>query len=345
MELIKRTTIFASIRSAIVVATVLASGVFATSTHATDSIDNSLVHATYNKQIPTVEQVLGYKSGQKITNHSDMVRYFEALSLAAPDKLKLFDYGVTWEGRRLIYLAISASTNLQNLEQFADNMQALSDPRKTDSKNATRIVESLPASVWLGYSVHGNEISGTDAAMRTAYHLVASKNDATVNKILENSIVFIDPLQNPDGRTRFTSRYYATVGMQHSSDRLSAEHNEPWPRGRSNHYLFDMNRDWLAATQPETKGRINTINKYRPLVVIDLHEMGGDQSYYFAPAAKPFNPHMTDTQVNNMNIIGQNIGKYFDHEGYDYFTREIFDAFYPGYGDSWPTFYAYIQSI
>ena len=338
MKNTKRINLRSALSAALMVSSVVATPLIQAET-APYIVQPSTVQAEYTNQIPTVQQVLGYASGSKITNHSDMIRYFEALSLAAPDRVKLFDYGVTWEGRRLIYLAISNKSNIDNLDSFAENMQRLSDPRKTTEKQARELIDNMPSSVWLGYSVHGNEISGTDAAMRTAYHLLAASNDKTVNKILDNTVVFIDPLQNPDGRTRFTSRYYATVGLEHSSDRLSAEHNEPWPRGRSNHYLFDMNRDWLAVTQPETKGRIAAINEFRPLVVIDLHEMGGDQSYYFAPAAKPFNPHMTDTQVENMNTIGANIGKYFDQDGYDYFTREIFDAFYPGYGDSWPTFY------
>lgn len=293
----------------------------------------------YNPIIPTFESVLGYGVGEKITNHGDMLRYFEALERAAPSQIKLFEYGRTWEGRKLIYAAVGNAKVIANLDDFSDKMQKLSDPRLTDKSAAKKLIEELPSSVWLGYSVHGNEISGTDAAMMTAYHLLAAPNEATNSKILKNTLVFIDPLQNPDGRSRFTSRYYATVGMQHSDDRLSAEHNEPWPSGRSNHYLFDMNRDWLAITQPETAGRIKAMNHYRPLVVIDLHEMGGDSSYYFSPAAQPFNPHMTKTQIDNMTAIGENHGKHFDRLGFDYFTREVFDAFYPGYGDSWPVFY------
>ena len=293
----------------------------------------------YNSDIPTHQQILGYGVGEHITNHGDMLRFFEALERAAPNRIKLFEYGRTWEGRKLIYAAIGSAENIANLAVNTDNMQKLADPRLTNKKAAQQLISNLPSSVWLQYGVHGNEISSTDAAMMTAYHLLAAPEEATNKKILNNTIVFIDPLQNPDGRTRFTSRYYSTVGMNHSSDRLSAEQNEPWPRGRSNHYLFDMNRDWLAITQPETAGRIKSLNHRLPLVVIDLHEMGGDQSYYFAPAAQPFNPHMTQEQIDNMTAIGKNHGKHFDKFGFDYFTREIFDAFYPVYGDSWPIFY------
>ena len=302
-------------------------------------LESMWTDSEYNNEIPTFNQVLGYDVGEKITSYPDMLRYFETLERAAPKQVKLFEYGRTWEGRKLIYAAIGNSDNIANLDDFADKMQKLSDPRITDNKAAQQLIDQLPSSVWLGYGVHGNEISSTDAAMMTAYHLLAAPTEPTNRKILKNTLVFIDPLQNPDGRSRFTSRYYATVGLEHSNDRLSAEHNEPWPSGRSNHYLFDMNRDWLAITQPETAGRIKAMNHYRPLVVIDLHEMGGDSSYYFSPAAQPFNPHMTKTQIDNMTAIGRNNGKHFDHYGFDYFTREVFDAFYPGYGDSWPTFY------
>lgn len=293
----------------------------------------------YNSDIPTHTEVLGYEVGERITSYADMLRFFEALEAAAPKRIKLFEYAKTWEGRKLIYVAIGASEVISDLDSFASNMQKLSDPRITNKQQAQQLQAILPSSVWLEYGVHGNEISSTDAAMMTAYHLLAAPDEATNKKILNNTIVFIDPLQNPDGRTRFTQRYYATVGLQHSSDRISAEQNEPWPKGRTNHYLFDMNRDWLAITQPETAGKVKVLNHYRPLVVVDLHEMGGDNSYFFAPSAQPFNPHMTQNQIDNIGLIGRNHGKHFDRFGFDYFTREVYDAFYPGYGDSWPTFY------
>ncbi|MFT7133894.1 MAG: hypothetical protein ACI81O_002613, partial [Cyclobacteriaceae bacterium] len=295
--------------------------------------------AIYSPTIPTFQDVLGYAVGERISTHGDMLRYFDALAEAAPAHIKVMEYGRTWEGRRLIYAAIGSQDNIKNLDTFAADMQRLADPRITNAATASALKAKLPASVWLAYGVHGNEISSTDAAMMTAYHMLAAPEDFINQKIRSNVLVFIDPLQNPDGRERFTSRYYATVGLQDSPDRLSAEHNEPWPSGRTNHYLFDMNRDWLAMTQPETQGRVRVINQYKPLVVIDLHEMGGDSSYYFAPAAQPFNPHITDRQLANMALIGRNQGRHFDRFGFDYFTREIYDAFYPGYGDSWPTFY------
>lgn len=295
--------------------------------------------AKYLPTIPTTTDVLGYQIGERITSHADTLKYYYALEKAAPQNIKVFEFGETWEGRKLIYAVIGSAENLAKLEQFATMMNKLADPRKTSQAEAKAIIESLPSSVWLEHGVHGNEISSTDASMMTAYHLLASDNQPMVDKILANTLVFIDPMQNPDGRMRFINQYYATVGMEHSTDRLSAEHNEPWPRGRSNHYLFDMNRDWLAITQPETKARVSVLNKYKPTIVIDLHEMGGDSTYFFVPAAQPINPHMQAEQLENNVTIGRNNAKYFDQFGFSYYTREVFDAFYPGYGDSWPTFY------
>ncbi len=295
--------------------------------------------AKYSKAIPSVKDVLGYSTGDRITSHPDMLRYFEALVEAAPDRVKLVKYAETWEGRDLIYVAIGSQENIDSLDTFSDNMNRLADPRKTSKAEAKKLIQNMPSSVWLEHSVHGNEISSTDAAMMTAYHLLASQNDPLVDKVMANTLVFIDPLQNPDGRSRFIANYYSMVGLEDSADRLSVDQNEPWPRGRSNHYLFDMNRDWLAITQPETAGRIDALNHYKPTIVIDLHEMGGDSSYFFVPSASPINPHMQQAQLDNNDLIGRNNAKHFDRFGFDYFTREVYDAFYPGYGDSWPTFY------
>ena len=326
------------IKSVILTTLLGSSGAFYAEAQADQGFSANWPQVNYNNTIPSVEAELGYKIGQRISSHADMLRYFEALQDAQPTRIKLFEYGESWEGRKLIYAVIGNEQNIANLTQFTRDMQALSDPRNIKSSKANSLIESLPGSVWLQYGVHGNEISSTDAAMMTAYHLLAGTGDATVDNIMENNLVFIDPLQNPDGRSRFIAHYYSTVGIMHSDDRLSAEHNEPWPNGRTNHYLFDLNRDWLPITQPETKGRIASINKYHPIVVVDLHEMRGDKSYYFAPSAQPVTPNLSQAQKDNIDTIGRNNAKHFDKNGIDYFTREIFDSFYPGYGVSWPTF-------
>jgi hypothetical protein len=188
------------------------------------------------------------------------------------------------------------------------------------------------------HAVHGNEISSSDAGLAEAYHLLAAQGDAAVDAILRESIVLIDPLQNPDGRSRFIVHTLLGRASVPDPEPASAEHDEPWPGGRSNHYLFDMNRDWFAQTQPETKGRTKLYLEWYPQVVVDLHEMGGDSTYYFAPPADPLNPHITSQQAKWLETFGRENAKRFDEKGFAYFIREVFDSFYPGYGESWPIF-------
>ncbi|RUO60229.1 M14 family metallopeptidase [Pseudidiomarina insulisalsae] len=292
----------------------------------------------YQQQTPSVEQVLGYPLGSKISSPAAIYDYFQALAEAHPEQVNIIHYGESWEGRPLYYVAVGSAHNMAALSDFRGGMQALANPQGTSESEAQRLISELPSSVWLSYGVHGNEISSPEAAILTAWHLLAA-TDAETKRLLDNTLVFIDPVQNPDGRARFVSRYYMTAGMEHSADRISAEHNEPWPSGRSNHYLFDLNRDWIALTQPEVAGQVDALLETFPLIFVDLHEMSGDQSYYFTPEARPYNPLIAESQRDALWDIGENNGKWFDKLGYDYFTREIFDAFYPGYGASWPLYH------
>ena len=188
------------------------------------------------------------------------------------------------------------------------------------------------------HAVHGDEISSSDAALMEAYHLLAARGDATVDAILRESLVIIDPLQNPDGRARFVSSNLQGEAASPDAEPYAIEHDQPWPGGRFNHYLFDMNRDWFAQTQPETRGRSALYREFWPHVVVDLHEMGGDSSYYFAPPADPLNPHITKNQQKWFDAFGRANGAMFDARGFAYFIREVYDSFYPGYGESWPIF-------
>ena len=293
----------------------------------------------YEKSVPSFKDVLGYETGEKITLHKDMVRYFDALVEARPDMIRAFNYGKTWEGRDLVYYALSSADNIAKLDDYGAGARKLTDPRTTTASEAADLIETMPASLWLAYSVHGNEISGTDAAMATAYHLLAATKDDRVPQILENTIVFINPLQNPDGRDRFINRFRMALGLEADADPVSAEHNEPWPSGRTNHYLFDLNRDWISLTQPETIGHSKALQQWYPQVFVDLHEMGSNNSYYFAPEAVPYNPHLIKSQRDSLYIFGRNNAKWFDTFGLPYFTRDVYDAFYPGYGASWPAYY------
>ncbi len=289
--------------------------------------------------VPAPKKVLGYDFGERISSHANILRYVEALAAYAPTRLRVVEYGKTWEGRRLVYLVVGSEANLKRLDEIKASMQRLADPRKTSDAGAKKLMANLPAIVWLAYGVHGNEISSPDAALATAHHLLAARNDKMTQEILSNTLVLIDPLQNPDGRDRFVHNFEIAEGIEANESPLAAEHNEPWPGGRTNHYYFDMNRDWLGLTQPETRGRVRSVLEWYPQIFVDLHEMGSDSTYYFTPEADPFNPHLSKDLMEGLQWVGKNNAKWFDHFGFNYFTREVYDNFYPGYGASWPCYH------
>ncbi|NQX95364.1 MAG: carboxypeptidase [Erythrobacter sp.] len=296
----------------------------------------SFLGGEFDPAIPTATDTLGHAPGTNITSPAEMMDYLEALAEAAPDRMKIVKYGETWEGRPLHYVVLTSAANMANLEAIKSDMANIAAGR---ASNGT----ALPVT-WLTYSVHGNEISSTDAALTMVYHMLASQGDERTQNILDNSIVIIDPLQNPDGRARFVNHFRSSTGIVPSGDRQSAEHDEPWPSGRVNHYMFDLNRDWFTLSQPETRGKVAAIREWNPVVVSDIHEMGGDNTYFFSPAADPISPQITPAQRSLYEILGRNNATYFDAMGQPYFTREVYDLFYPGYGDTWNTHHGAIGS-
>jgi len=295
--------------------------------------------ARYDPAIPTPKTVHGYDFGERVSSHANIMKYMEALAAAAPARMKIVEYARSYEGRKLVSAIIGSEANIRRLPEIQTSMKRLRDPRKTDATEAGRLSANLPAVIMLSYGVHGNEISSPDAALATAYHLLAARSDALVNGVLANVVVMIDPTQNPDGRDRFVHNYEISAGPEPDGSPAAAERNEPWPAGRTNHYHFDLNRDWTALTQPETRGRIKLLLDWLPLVFVDLHEMSTDSTYYFAPEAVPYNPHLAEFQRKSLDWFGRNNAKWFDQFGFSYFTREVYDAFYPGYGASWPSYY------
>ena len=293
--------------------------------------------ARYSEAIPSLKDVVGHSWGTEITAPSDVVRYLQSLSVATP-MIKVVRYGETWEGRPLHYVVIASEKNMARLSEIQQGMKRLADPRSVSKAEADQLVASLPAVTWLSYGIHGNEISSTDAALLTAYHLLAAKDDELVQRILQETVVILDPMQNPDGRQRFVGYFEQTRGPWPDEDQQAAEHRETWPGGRGNHYLFDMNRDWFGLTQVESQGRVKAFLDWYPAVFVDLHEMGSNSTYYFAPPAEPLNPEMPKEQVEWLHAYGKNNASWFDRMKFDYFTREVFDSFYPGYGEGWPMF-------
>ncbi len=295
--------------------------------------------AIYDPSVPTPAKVLGYEFGDRVSSHANIVKYMNALAAAMPNRIKVFPYGKTWEGRELIYAVIGSEANIKRLPEIRAAMAKLHDPRKTDASEAQRLIATMPAILWLAYAVHGNEISSADSALATAYHLLAAKNDKAMTDVAANALVIIVPLQNPDGRNRFIHDFETAEGLEPDPNPLAAEHSESWPGGRTNHYYFDLNRDWLGITQPETIGHVKALQEWYPQVFIDLHEMGTDATYYFTPESDPYNPYLTKEQHDDLYWFGRNNAKYFDMFGFRYFTRENYDAFYPGYGASWPFYF------
>ena len=298
--------------------------------------------AKYDSTIPTIKQVLGHESGEVITTPEEVAIYLRALHQAAPDRTKLVEYARSWEGRPLWLFIIGSQERIGRLDQVKADLRRLADPRALAAADAERLVKELPVVTWLMHGVHGNEISSSDAALAEAYHLLAAQGDADAQAILRESIVVIDPMQNPDGRARFVHQNLLGRAANPDPNPVAAEHDEPWPGGRANHYLFDMNRDWFAQSQLETQGRIKAMLEWFPHVVVDLHEMGGDSSYYFAPPAVPINPHITKSQNASFELFGRANAARFDERGFAYFIRENYDSFYPGYGESWPIFHGAI---
>ena len=297
----------------------------------------------YDPKIPTLQSVVGWDHGEEISSPDAITTYLKALHAAAPDRTQLIEYARSWQNRPLHVLVIGSPARISQLDTIKRGMQRLADPRGVPQAELDQLVRDMPVITWLFHSVHGNEISGADAALAEAYHLLAAQGSAEVDTVLRESLVLIDPTQNPDGRARFwhANQQGRAAGVP-DADPASAEHDEPWPGGRSNHYLFDMNRDWFAMSQPETRGRIKIMLDFFPQVAVDLHEQSGDSEYYFAPPADPVNPLITQDQRKWLEAMGRANGEEFDGRGFGYFVREVFDAFYPGYGDSWPVFHGAI---
>ena len=264
--------------------------------------------------------------------------YLKALAASSPDRTRLVKYAETWQRRPLYLLVVGLAQRLSKLDQIKGDLRRLADPRTLSPADADRLVAELPVVTWLMHAVHGDEITSSDAALAEAYHLLAAQGDEAVDAILRDSVVLIDPLQNPDGRARFLASFTSGRAASPDGEPVSVEHDQPWPGGRSNHYLFDMNRDWLSLTQPETLGRVALALEWTPHVVADLHEMGGESTYYFAPPADPANPHITAPQMEWLRRFGRENARRFDERGFGYFVREVFDSFYPGYGEAWPIF-------
>ncbi|MBT8183801.1 MAG: zinc carboxypeptidase [Eudoraea sp.] len=276
-----------------------------------------------SQELKSPSEFLGYELGTQFTRHHQVVDYYQHVAEVASDRVQLQEYGRTNERRPLIVAYLSSAANMGKLEEI----------REEHLKSTLGESNASKAIVWLSYNVHGNESVSTEASMLTLYTLLTEKK-----KYLENTIVIIDPCINPDGRDRYVNWYNQYKNIPFNVDPNSKEHHEGWWSGRSNHYMFDLNRDWAWLTQVESRHRLKKYNEWLPHVHVDFHEQGVDNPYFFAPSAEPFHEVITDFQRNFQLTIGKNHAKYFDANGWFYFTKERFDLFYPSYGDTYPTY-------
>ncbi|HDZ05527.1 M14 metallopeptidase family protein [Maribacter sp.] len=286
----------------------------------------------FNSEIPTPEAFLGYGIGEHHTRHDLIVAYLEKLAEVS-DRASIAEYGRTHEGRKLVMLTLTTPENLNNLDQLQEDHLAFTDPKKSVSN-----YNDVPIFINLAYNVHGNEPSSSEAALLTAYTFAASENPEILN-YLKNAVIFIDPTINPDGRDRHTQWANTYQGNPEVADPQDVEHNEYWPMGRTNHYWFDLNRDWLLAINPESRGKLNWYHHWYPNVVTDFHEMGTQSTYFFEPMKTnaSYDPIMPKENYEDLNtLFGNEFSKSLDSIGSLYFTKEVFDGTYPGYGSSYP---------
>lgn len=282
------------------------------------------------QKLLTPKEFLGYEPGDRFTRHHRVMEYFKHVADEMPN-VELRSYGETYEHRPLVYTIITSPENFKNLEQIrTDNLirTGLSEGKASAGKTAI---------VWMSYNVHGNESSSLEASMMTLYDLANPANTKT-QEWLKNTVVIIDPCINPDGRDRYANFYNQYFNDPANPDGDAKEHREPWPGGRANHYLFDLNRDWAWETQIESQQRLKIYNQWMPHVHIDFHEQGHNNPYYFAPAVEPFHEVISNWQREFQVMIGKNNARYFDENGWLYFTKERFDLYYPSYGDTYPTY-------
>lgn len=281
-------------------------------------------------QTQTPDEFLGFPLGSGFAYHHLIADYLKSVQSQNTDRMKLVRYGTTNEGRPLLLAFVSSPENMAKLESIRTNhLKSIGLlPGKADA--------SVPPIVWLSYNVHGNEAVSANTSMKVIYELL-NKNNPLTQDFLKNMVVLVDPCINPDGYERYTQWYNRVRNATPDVTPFALEHEEPWPGGRFNHYLFDLNRDWAWQTQKETQERIALYNQWMPHFHADFHEMSPSRSYYFPPAAKPYNKDVTAWQRQFNELIGEYCRKYFDKNNWAYFTRNDYDLFYPSYGDTWPT--------
>lgn len=286
----------------------------------------------FDPAIPTQESVLGVSPGARPIRHDELMRYVGAVA-AASRRVKIMPYAKSWEGRDLVVIAVSDEDTIASLDTFKGEHATLMDPRERSAGDDAGAADRAKAVAWMAYGIHGDELSSTDAAAALLYGLAAGE-DETARRIRRELVVLIDPCENPDGRDRFLAQLRSFAHASPSADGEDLSHTAIWPWGRVNHYLFDMNRDWINLVQPESR-RVAEIARWLPQVMVDSHEMGSRDTYLFSPARPPFNPFLPTRYLQWAARYAQDQAKALDAKGYPYYRGEWADEFFPGYGSSW----------
>ncbi len=295
--------------------------------------------ANLQAQVPTFKHVTGHDFGESITQHHQMVTYLQALAATSP-RVVVRDQGESWEGKRLLLAIVTSPENHARLDQIQRNAQRLGDPRTLAAADAAALIETHPIVVFYGGSVHGFELSGSEGVMKLLQRMTTG-DDAATMEVLQNAVLLIDPMLNPDGRDAFAQLNIQNLG------RVPTAEPEDWTNDysgwqglkfRTGHYYFDTNRDWFAHTQRETRARVATMQDWRPQAVVDMHEMGAAAEFYFDPPGEPFGPYFPEFAKRGFERFGNAYAAAFDSAGFEYMTRERYNFLYPGYTSSYGSY-------
>lgn len=291
----------------------------------------------YDSSIPKLNDFLKHPLGQWPLRYDELVAFLKAIDEKS-DRVVVKKVGESFEGRATYSVFVSSPENMAKLDKIREAMAMLADPSRVSGPGQLdSLVKDLPAVAWMGYSVHGDEVSGVDAGALLLYHLAAGNDDPTLN-ILKNIVVIIDPIENPDGRERYLSMLETYKSNMPNYDAYSLQHRGAFPGGRTNHYMFDLNRDMLVVTQPETKGKAATIREWHPQLVVDAHEMGSDGNFLMSPPRQPINYSTPENVLKWYEIFNKDQAAALDQRGWPYYSGEWNDQWFPGYNSAWVTF-------
>jgi len=288
--------------------------------------------AVFDPEIPTQEDVLGFRPAVRPIRHAELMRYVSVLEQASP-RIRVIEYARSYEGRPLVYLAVGDEAVVGDLDAFREAHVRRLDPRGRPAAEDGALLAQARAVAWMAYGIHGDELSSLDAAAALAYRLVAGEDEAA-RMLRRELLILIDPCENPDGRERFLAQTNSFAHRTPNPDTEDLSHTTVWPWGRGNHYLFDLNRDWISMVHPESR-RVTVVASWHPQLMVDSHEMGAHDSYLFSPSRQPFNPFLPTRNQKWADRFAADQALALDARGYPYYTREWNEEFFPGYGSAW----------